>query len=92
MRAFLARHQARYQVAPNGLSALTYDSVRLIADALTRAGAVDRTALRRALAATRDFPGITGRTSINARRDAVKEAAIMTVRDGRIVYVESIRP
>ncbi|MBI2517628.1 MAG: ABC transporter substrate-binding protein [Opitutae bacterium] len=92
VRAFIARHQARYQITPNGLSALTYDSVRLVADAIARAGSTDRAAVRAALAATRDFPGITGRTSIDARRDAVKEAAIMAVRDGRIVFVENIRP
>lgn len=92
VRDFVARHQARFHLMPNGLSALTYDAVRLVADALTRAGSTERAAVRAALAATRDFPGITGRTSIDARRDAVKEAAIMTVRDGRIVFVESIRP
>jgi branched-chain amino acid transport system substrate-binding protein len=91
-RAFVAAYRARYGTAPNGLAALTFDSVRLVADAVARAGTTDRAALRRSLAATRDFPGVTGRTTINARRDADKDAAIIAVRNGRLVFVETVRP
>ena len=77
---------------PNGLSALSYDAVHLLADAIRRAGSTDRVALRSALASTRDFACVTGRTTFDAHRDAVKDAAIMTVHEGRIVFVESVRP
>jgi branched-chain amino acid transport system substrate-binding protein len=93
VQGFVGRFRARYGGrTPNGLSALTYDAVRLVADAVTRAGSTDRAAVRSALAATRDFASVTGRTTINAQRDAVKDAAIMTVHGGRIVFVETIRP
>ncbi len=92
VRSFLARFQTRHHLIPNGLAALTFDTVRLVADAITRAGSTEHAAVRTALAATRNFPGVTGRTTFDAQRNAVKEAAIMTVRDGRIVFVESIRP
>jgi len=91
-RAFVEAYRARHGDVPNGLSALTYDAVRLVADAVTRAGTTEKTALRQALAATRDFPGVTGRTTINAQRDADKDAAIITVKNGRLVFVETIRP
>jgi branched-chain amino acid transport system substrate-binding protein len=91
-RGFVAAFRARYGAAPNGLSALTYDAVRLVADALARAGTTDRGALRQALAATRGFPGATGRLTMNAQRDAEKDAAIITVRGGRPTFVETIRP
>ena len=48
--------------------------------------------MRGALAVTRDFPGATGATTLDARRDALKEAAIMKVAGGKIVFVESVRP
>jgi branched-chain amino acid transport system substrate-binding protein len=48
--------------------------------------------LKQALAATRDFAGVTGRTTLDENRDALKDAAIITVRGGRCVFVESIRP
>ena len=91
-RRFVAAYLARHGSAPVGLAALTYDSVRLIADATQRAGTTERTALKKALAATRDFPGITGRTTLDEHRDAIKDAAIITVREGRCVFIDSIQP
>ncbi len=91
-RRFVADYRLRYGADPNGLSALTYDAVGIVADAVARAGTTDGAALRRALAETRDYPGVTGLTSINARRDADKEAAIIAVRGGKLVFVESFRP
>jgi branched-chain amino acid transport system substrate-binding protein len=91
-RRFVEAYRARFGSAPNGLSALTYDAVKLGADAIVRAGTTDPAKLRAALAATRDFPGVTGRTTINAQRDADKEAAIITVKDGKLAFVETVRP
>jgi len=91
-RAFVAAYTKRHGSAPNGLSALTYDAVKLAADAMRRAGTTEPKALRAALAATKDFPGVTGRTTINASRDADKEAAIITVKNGKLTFVETIRP
>jgi len=91
-RRFVASYTARYGSAPVGLGALTYDAVGLIADAASRAGSVERVALKQALAATRDFAGVTGRTGFDQNRDAQKAAAIIAVRGGRCVFVESVRP
>jgi branched-chain amino acid transport system substrate-binding protein len=91
-RSFVEAFTRRYGNAPNGLAALTYDAVRLVADAIARAGTADRGAVRLALSRTRGFAGATGVTTINALRDADKEAAIMTVRNGRPCFVEMIQP
>jgi len=91
-RGFVEAFRGRFGAAPNGLAALTYDAVRLVADAVRRAGTTDRASVRRALAATRGFAGVTGLMTINARRDADKDAAIITIRDGRAIFVEAIRP
>jgi branched-chain amino acid transport system substrate-binding protein len=91
-RAFVSAFHGRYGANPNGLSALSYDAVGILADALARAGSTDRIALRNALVATRNYPGVTGRTTLNARRDADKEAAIISVRGGKLVFVETIQP
>ena len=92
VQRFVTSFRQRHGIVPNGLAALTYDAVRLIADAITRASSTGHAEVRAALAATRDFASVTGRTTMNAHRDAVKDAAIMTVRDGRIVFVETVRP
>lgn len=90
---FVAAYKARYNgEVPDAMAALGYDSVRVLADAITRAGTTDGPALRDALAATRDFPGATGATSLDDKRDATKPAVIITVKDGRFQYVETISP
>ena len=90
--SFVAAYRKRYDTVPNGLAALSYDAVKLVADAIRRARTTEKGALRRALAATRDFPGASGRTTINAQRDAEKDAAIITVRGGRLEFVQTVKP
>ncbi|MEO7597550.1 MAG: ABC transporter substrate-binding protein [Opitutus sp.] len=91
-RAFVQAFKAKHGTTPNGLSALTYDAIKLVADAITRAGTTEKGALVAALAATKDFAGVTGRTTINAQRDADKDAAIITVKNGKLTFVETLRP
>jgi len=91
-RGFVEAFHSRYGAVPNSLSALTYDAVRLVADAIARAGTTERGALRLALSRTREFAGATGATTINAQRDAIKDVAIITVRKGRLEFVETYRP
>ena len=64
----------------------------LLADAIRRAGTTDGPALRDAIAATRDFAGATGVTTLDENRNAKKPAVIITVKDGEVRYVETISP
>jgi branched-chain amino acid transport system substrate-binding protein len=90
---FVARYKARWGgEAPGAYSALGYDAVGVLADAIKRAGTTDGPKLRDALAATKDFPGITGRTTIDAERNASKAATIMAVRGGKAVFYKTVAP
>jgi branched-chain amino acid transport system substrate-binding protein len=89
---FVQRFRARWNETPDSIAALGYDAARLLADAMNRAGTTDGGPLRAALAATRDFPGVTGRTSIDAQRNASKSAVIITVKDGKFAFVQSVEP
>ena len=44
------------------------------------------------LAKTKDFAGVTGKISIDAKRDAVKPAVILEMKDGVPTYVTTIQP
>jgi branched-chain amino acid transport system substrate-binding protein len=70
--------------------ALGYDAVMLIADAMGRAGTVDREAVRVAIAATRGFEGATGTLSFNAVGDPIKSAIIMQVKNSHPEYFTRI--
>jgi branched-chain amino acid transport system substrate-binding protein len=90
---FVAAFKARYGgETPDGMAALGYDSVLILADAIRRAGSTEGPKLREALAATKDLPGATGLTTLDENRDASKAAVIITIKDGRFQYVETIAP
>jgi branched-chain amino acid transport system substrate-binding protein len=93
VQKFVAAYKAKYNgESPDAMAALGYDSAMVLADAIKRAGSTEGPKLRNALAATKDFPGATGATTLDANRDASKSAVIITVKDGKFKYVETIAP
>lgn len=93
IQSFLARYRARFAgETPESLAPLAYDGMMLLADAITRAGTTSGPAVRDALAATRDFAGVTGRTTIDPNRNASKPAVIVRVSEGKVKFVESVAP
>lgn len=61
---FIADYQAEYGIEPeNSFAPLGYDALKLLADAITRAGSDDPKAIRDALAATRGYKAVTGEIS-----------------------------
>jgi branched-chain amino acid transport system substrate-binding protein len=92
IQKFVADFKGRYNVVPDALAALGYDAMRVLADALKRAGTSQGPALRDAIAATKDFPGVTGVITINSERNAVKPAVVLKLQDGKYVYQETINP
>jgi branched-chain amino acid transport system substrate-binding protein len=89
---FVKTYTERYGEAPDALAALAFDAANILFDAMKRAGSTDPKAVRDALAQTRDFPGVTGRITIDAQRNAVKPAVVLRVVDGQLQYVETIAP
>ncbi|MDL2297855.1 ABC transporter substrate-binding protein [Synergistaceae bacterium OttesenSCG-928-D05] len=77
---------------PNALSAVAYDSYMLIMDAIKRANSDDPEKITAALAATKDFPGVTGNTTINATHDAEKSVGIMQIKDGKRIFLTIVDP
>ncbi len=58
--AFVAAFERQFGCAPTAFAALGYDAANLLVNARGRAASDTPAALMRAIAATRDFPGITG--------------------------------
>ncbi len=91
-KTFSDAYVAKFQITPLAFAALSYDSVWLVADALKRAGSADPAALRDAIAATRDFPGVTGTISFDQGRDPRKPVIVIRVQDGKFTYLETSPP
>jgi branched-chain amino acid transport system substrate-binding protein len=92
IRKFVSDYQARYKVQPDALAALGYDSMKVLADAITRASGTDSAKLRDAIAATKNFAGVTGQITIDADRNAVKPAVVLKLQDSKFVYETTIYP
>lgn len=91
-KAFIAAFTEKYGTPPPPLAALAYDATRLAAAALNAAQSTDRAAVRDALAATRDFPGVTGTISYEGGRTPRKPAIILSIQDGQFRYLETVPP
>jgi len=93
VQEFVAKFKAKNNgEVPDAMAALGYDSAMVLVDAIKRAGTTDGPKVRDALAATKDYIGITGSTTMDFQRNATKPAVIITVKDGKFKYVETVKP
>jgi branched-chain amino acid transport system substrate-binding protein len=92
VQKFVQTYRAKYATLPDALAALWYDGARLLAQAVQRAGSTDPGKVRDALAATRDFDGVTGRISIDDNRNASKPGVILEIVNGEPKLVQQITP
>ena len=92
VQEFVKKFKAEYGSTPDGLAALGYDAAKLLYDAMGRAESLDGAALAKAIGATRDFQGVTGVFSIDAKRDAKKPAVVVVMKGGAPAYVTTIAP
>jgi len=93
VQKFIADYKAKYGgKTPDAMAVLGYDAMKMMADAIRRAGSTDGVKVRDALAATRDFPGVSGQISMDANRNASKAIVVLQIRDGQFHFVKSIAP
>ncbi|HEV2692042.1 MAG TPA: ABC transporter substrate-binding protein [Verrucomicrobiae bacterium] len=89
---FVKHYKEKYGETPDAMAALGYDSAMVLGDAIKRAGTTDGAKLRDALAATKNFPAVSGSTTIDANRNASKPAVILTIKDGAFKYIQTVAP
>ena len=90
--AFLKAFREEYKKEPPATSALGYDAYMVIIDAINRAKSADPQKIREALTQTKDFEGSAGAITINAERNADKAAVFKTVKDGKFVFLTTVKP
>jgi len=91
---FVKSYTAKFNTAPDSLAALAYDSAKVLADAIKRAGGTDSAKLKDAINATKDFPGVTGKITLDATRNAVKPAVVLALdaAAAKFTFKETIYP
>jgi len=80
-RDFVARFERRYGHRPRSTAAVTYDAIRLLADAAQRAGTLDGTAWSRMIASTALYEGVASRYRFRGTGDPL--------RGGVVIYLTS---
>jgi branched-chain amino acid transport system substrate-binding protein len=89
---FIKEYEAKHGKKPDDVAALTYDAGKLLCAAITQAGAVDRKKVRDALAAVKEFEGVTGKMQFLGTGDPIKSAVILQVKDGAFKYFSTVQP
>src|SRR6202166_55329 len=77
---------------PDNFAALGYDAANVVLDAIKRADSTSPSAVRDAIAQTKDFAGVSGQITIDARRNASKPAVILAIKNQQVQYFEKINP
>jgi branched-chain amino acid transport system substrate-binding protein len=88
---FKAKYKAKFGTDVQIYSPYSYDAVFVIADAIKRAGKVDRAAITAAMPAT-NYTGLTGTISFDEKGDLKNGAISMfKVKDGKLDYLATSR-
>ncbi len=91
-RAFIEAYQADYEHLPTGGIAVNYDAVKLLAEAIERAGSLDANAIRNQLMLTENYIGATHIGRYNENRHPTKSVAILTIKNGEKQFHKQIDP
>ena len=94
VKEFITAYNKEYGHNPeNAFAALGYDTMRLMVDAIGRAGSTDPKAIQKAIQDTKDFRGVTGNISYpNGSHVPQKGVTIVAVKGGRFTLGAEIVP
>ncbi|MEO7598386.1 MAG: ABC transporter substrate-binding protein [Opitutus sp.] len=90
---FVSKYKSRWDgEVPGAFSALGYDAIYVLADSIKRAGSTEGPKLRDAIAATKNFAGASGVTTLDKDRNASKPATIIAIKDGKLTFAKTVAP
>lgn len=92
VKNFSADYKKLYGLDADGFAALAYDAMYVLADSIQRAKSTDSQKLRDAIAATKDFNGVTGKITINNSRNANKPVVILKLQNPDFIYHSIVQP
>lgn len=91
LQKFFTGFKQRAGYAPEGVAAITYSAVKLMADGIKRAGSAEPEKVRDALAATKDFPLLEGNMNgFNSLHEIIMPIHVNEIKDGKFAPAGSI--
>jgi branched-chain amino acid transport system substrate-binding protein len=82
---FIKTFKEKYNAEPNAFNALGYDLAKFTCDGISRASELKGEAVKEALAATKDYVGVTGTFSVGEDHNAIKALVIIEMQGGEQV-------
>jgi len=91
LQRFFTEFQKRAGYAPEGVAAVTYSAVKLMADGIKRAGSADPVKVRDALAATKNFTMLEGNLNgFNSLHEIIMPISVNVIKDGKFTAAAQI--
>ncbi|MGK5086922.1 ABC transporter substrate-binding protein [Bdellovibrionota bacterium FG-2] len=92
VQGFITEFKKAYHSVPDGMAAMGYDALKVLADAMARAKSMNPSDIRDAIAATKNYQGVTGKITIDEKRNAIKSAVVLKVENGEARFQQTINP
>lgn len=90
--SFIEAHEAKYGEKPNALSALAYDAVYMLVEAIKQADSTKPADIRDALDNLGTYDGVTGDILMNEFNNPVKSAVVIELKNGEQVKATVVQP
>lgn len=84
---FVKMYKAKYGDTPDAYAAQGYGAAQILFDAIARAGKVNRSAIREALAETKGLKTVAGIITYDRNRNPTKPAVVLQIKNGKQVFV-----
>jgi len=90
--AWVKKYREKHGQVPDALGTLAYDATNMLLEAIRKAGGDDPKKIREALASMKDFPAVSGKSTMDGNGDCIKSAAILKIEGGKQKFVKMVNP
>lgn len=91
VKNFLANYKKQYNANAPTFSALAYDSVYMIKQAIEDQKSADSASIAKGLAKIKNMPGVTGTTTIDSKHNPEKPIAVEELTQGKITKAYTVK-
>jgi branched-chain amino acid transport system substrate-binding protein len=91
VRNFVDKYKQKFGAEPDALASLAYDAAVILMSAIKKTGSLDPDALKEAIR-TSPVAGVSGNITFDEKRNPIKSAVILKIKDGKQVFVERVKP
>jgi len=91
-KKFVDAYKKKYNEEPSAFAALGFDAYLVIIDAINRAKSAKPEDIKNMLEKTKNFQGATGSITFDENGDAIKDAIVKKIENGKFKLVSIVKP